>query len=60
MKIRIVERPSTYWKYSWSVEVLRWFFWWVRVADFDSNVVDTKEEARKYARKYKNKIVEEI
>lgn len=60
MKVRIVEAPSTCWTYAWRVEVKHWFWGWQIVHDFTSNQEDTRERALSYARKLKNKVIEEV
>ena len=60
MKVRIVEAASTYWKYAWRVEVKHWFYGWQLKYEFGSNQEDTKPRALEYARKLKNRVIEEV
>ena len=60
MKVRIVEGLSTCWEYSWRVEVKHWFWGWQLVHEFTSNQEDTKPRALEYARKLKNRVIEEV
>lgn len=60
MKVRIVEGLSTFWEYSWRVEVKHWFWGWQLVHGFTSNQEDTKPRALEYARKLKNRVIEEV
>ena len=60
MKVRIVEAASTYWEYAWRVEVKHWFWGWQLVHEFTSNQEDTKPRALEYARKLKNRVIEEV